>query len=369
MLLGMLKDLVVRRKPGDEDGCLRLVRRLSGRGRRDKAIEVLDHLLTFKPDSADGLVLRASIKRKAGRPGEAVGDLARAAALAPDDPDCLYELAAVSHALGDDRTALEHCKRLRLVAPGLDAAYTLQAQIRLPGENYLQVVARVFDLLKPRTYVEIGVSQGSSIRLATPPTLAIGIDPEPQLTGPVAGNLKIFVQTSDAFFAGRDLRAELGGLPVDLAFIDGMHHFEYALRDFANLERCCARSSTILIHDCFPLDRETAERDRRPFFWSGDVWRLVVLLKKYRPDLTIHTIGTPPTGLGMVRNLDPDSRYLLDHYDQLCEEFLALDYSYIEGDEAAKLNVFPNEREKIGSLLHATRPNNVGSGHTIKGTV
>ena len=165
------------------------------------------------------------------------------------------------------------------------------------------------------------------------------------------------------------MHAELGGLPVDLAFIDGMHHFEYALRDFAYLERCCARSSTILIHDCFPLDRETAERDRRPFFWSGDVWRLVVLLKKYRPDLTIHTIGTPPTGLGMVRNLDPDFTLPARPLRPAVRGYPALDYSYIEGDETAKLNAFSNEWEKIGSLLHATRPNNVGPGHTIKGTV
>ena len=31
----------------------------------------------------------------------------------------------------------------------------------------------------------------------------------------------------------------------DLAFIDGMHHFEFALRDFANLERHCAPGSTM----------------------------------------------------------------------------------------------------------------------------
>ena len=41
----------------------------------------------------------------------------------------------------------------------------------------------------------------------------------------------LFPQTSDEFFARNDVGAELGGLPVDLAFIDGMHHFEFALRD------------------------------------------------------------------------------------------------------------------------------------------
>ena len=85
-------------------------------------------------------------------------------------------------------------------------------------------------------------------------------DPEPRLARPPAANHKIFAQTSDAFFASHDLGSELGGVPVDLAFIDGMHHFEYALRDFTNLERFCTRVSVILIHDCYPFDRETAER-------------------------------------------------------------------------------------------------------------
>jgi len=85
--------------------------------------------------------------------------------------------------------------------------------------------------------------------------------------------------------------------------------------------------------------------------WSGDIWRLIVLLKKYRPDLSISTIGTPPTGLGLVRNLDPNSRFLFDHNDRLCEEFLALDYSYLDEDMPGKLNLFPNEWGKIRALI------------------
>lgn len=221
----------------------------------------------------------------------------------------------------------------------------------LGGEHYLAVLERIFERLKPRTYVEVGVFVGRSLQLARPPTLAIGIDPEPRLPAPPAANHRIFAETSDAFFACRDLRAEFGGLPVDLAFIDGMHRFECALRDFANLERACTRDSAILIHDCYPRDRETAERIQQGTFWSGDIWRIVVLLKKYRPDLAIDIIGAPPTGLGIVRNLDPDSRYLLEHHDRLCEEFLAVDYSYLDCDKAQKLNLFPNTPEKIHALL------------------
>ncbi len=235
--------------------------------------------------------------------------------------------------------------------PGFAKPRWLQAQIVLGGEYYFDILKRIHAQVQPRTYVEIGVFKGESLRLATPPTQAIAIDPEPQLVFPPGANQRVFTETSDAFFAGRDLRIEFGGLPVDLAFIDGMHHFEFALRDFANLERYCARGSTILIHDCYPLDRETARRDGSPPFWSGDIWRLIVLLRKYRSDLAIHTIGTPPTGLGLVRNLDPESRFLTENHDQLCQEFLALDYAYLDDDKAGKLNLVTNDWEEIRALL------------------
>jgi Methyltransferase domain len=161
----------------------------------------------------------------------------------------------------------------------------------------------------------------------------------------------MFVETSDEFFARRDVRAELGGRPVDLALIDGLHHFEYALRDFMNLERLCTPQSTILIDDCFPHDRRTAERERFDGFWSGDVWKVVVLLKKYRPDLSIHTVAAPPTGMCVVRNLDPGSRFIADNLQRLVDEFTKLDYGYLEKQRGKKLNLFPNDWERIRSLL------------------
>ncbi len=133
--------------------------------------------------------------------------------------------------------------------------------------------------------------------------------------------------------------------------IDGMHHFEYALRDFMNLERWCAPQSTVILDDCFPHDRRTAQRERVITFWSGDVWKVVVLLKKYRPDLAIHTIAAPPTGLCVVRNLDPASRFLADNHQRLCDELKALDYSFLEKDRAGKLNLFANDWDKIRPLL------------------
>jgi hypothetical protein len=219
------------------------------------------------------------------------------------------------------------------------------------GPRYHQVLANIHRALEPRTYIEIGVEHGASLQLVGASTTAIGIDPNPVLQFSLPANVSIFAETSDAFFARPNVRELLGDTPLDLAFIDGMHHFEHALRDFVNLEKLCHCSSVILIHDCFPLDRRTAQRERKTTFWSGDVWRLILILKRERPDLRLHTIATPPTGLCVVTNLNSQSQALESKLGQLTQEFMTLDFDYLRNDRAAKLNLFPNDWSAIQGLL------------------
>ena len=221
----------------------------------------------------------------------------------------------------------------------------------MPGPDYLHALAAIHAQLKPRTYLEIGVSNGATLELADPATRALGVDPEPQPRNPPGPNARIYALPSDDFFAQIDVAKELDGLPVDLAFIDGMHLFEFALRDFIAIEPLCSRASTVLVHDTYPLNRVTAARERTTQFWSGDIWRLVLVLKKYRPDLAIHTIAAMPTGLTVIRNLDPGSRILNDRLDAIIAEFLALDYATLETDKPAALNLVPNEPQRIRALF------------------
>ncbi len=230
-------------------------------------------------------------------------------------------------------------------------AYRLLAQLDLPGEHYFRVLARVHEHVRPATYLEVGVSRGESLKLVGPGTLALGIDPEPRVGFPLASNQQLFAQTSDEFFARADLPALLGGRPLDMAFIDGMHHFEYALRDFINIEPLCRPDSLIFIHDCYPIDARSAARDQSTGFWSGDIWRVIVLLKKYRPDLSIHTIGAPPTGLGLITRLDPGSSVLRSRLPELIAEGMALDFSEIALRRPEALNLLPYDWPHVRQLL------------------
>jgi hypothetical protein len=262
-----------------------------------------------------------------------------------------YYAAVASLRAGSIQEAIAGCRAALAVEPNFSPAHFLLAAIELPGEDYFGVMARIHAHLRPRTYVEIGVELGRSIRLVGPGTRAIGIDPQPRVEFALGPNVRIVTQTSDDFFAQHDVRAALGGLPIDLAFIDGMHQFEFALRDFMNVEALCTPASTILIHDVYPLDEHTATRRRASAFWSGDIWRLALLLRKHRPDLAFHTIAANPTGLAIVRNLDPQSRYIRDHLDELIDEYMAVEFGSLGARKAERLAVVPNEWSRISALL------------------
>ena len=68
--------------------------------------------------------------------------------------------------------------------------------------------------------------------------------------------------TSDEFFNRRHPFAHLAGQPVDLAFIDGMHLSEFALRDFINTEKFCHAGSVVVFDDMLPRNVIEAGRGR-----------------------------------------------------------------------------------------------------------
>ena len=115
-----------------------------------------------------------------------------------------------------------------------------------------------------------------------------------------------------------------------------MHHFEVALRDFMNLERSSSIGTTILVHDCLPIDEVTAAHERSTSVWSGDVWRLLDVLREVRPDLEVNVVDVAPTGLGCIRGLDPNSTVLNHQYDEIVERYLTVPYKNPFGSDSTE---------------------------------
>jgi len=281
---------------GEAEAALRLTHAaaLFGLGQQARAITLVDEVLAQEPGHLAALFYRAQMAQHAGDVAQATELLLRLLGRLPDFP----------------------------------GAHGALASLRLPGPPYRDVLRRLHELLRPRSYLEIGIETGATLAFAQAAERAIGIDPDAsklrrELVPPCA---RVFHETSDAFFERMTREQALGAHSVDLAFIDGMHLFEFALRDFVHVEAWSQPNGVIVLHDCLPIFPLTASRERRTKFWVGDVWKVVSILREYRPELRVKIVATAPSGLCVVRGLDPTSRVLAERLDEIIERYRELPY-------------------------------------------
>lgn len=164
-----------------------------------------------------------------------------------------------------------------------------------PGPGYLLWLRRLHRRLRPAVYLEIGVDTGASLAAVHPRTRAIGIDPATPPDRVVPPHAEIVTATSDDYFASGALDAT-----VDLAFIDGLHHHEQVLRDLAGVEAHLAPGGVVVIDDVIPLNAQTATRERTTTFWTGDVYKAVIVLARARPDLRLRVVPCRNAGLAVL---------------------------------------------------------------------
>lgn len=194
------------------------------------------------------------------------------------------------------------------------------------SEHYLPYLQAAHAELKPQVYFEIGTESGASLSFAE--CISIAVDPRFRLEADVSRNkpeLHLYQGTSDDFFASGLL--DRLGLKIDLAFLDGMHRFEFLLRDFIHTERHMQPDGVITLHDCVPFNHLVAERDwdrKKTGSWTGDVWKLIPILRAYRPDLTVEVLDLAPTGLVRVTGFGAANTALADNYDEIVSHYLPL---------------------------------------------
>lgn len=198
---------------------------------------------------------------------------------------------------------------------------------RATGMSYVRFLNRLHEQTLFDWYMEVGCRTGRTFAHVRGKTIAV--DPYFRIDSNVMGTkseLHLFQKTSDAFFDSRVLSRL--GVTLSFSFLDGMHLFEYLLRDFINTERHSAEGGVIALHDCCPFDHAMTTRDLgaiRSDAWTGDVWKLIPVLRQYRPDLTLTVLDARPTGVVLVSGLDPRNRKLQRNQDRILAEMAGVD--------------------------------------------
>jgi hypothetical protein len=125
------------------------------------------------------------------------------------------------------------------------------------------------------------------------------------------------------------------------------------LRDFANLERYSDDRTVILLHDCIPFDAATASRERTTDFYSGDVWKAPLALRRHRPDLKMANVPTAPTGLCLVTGLDRENRQFERELPEIERSYRDLDFDYYLAHRDEMPEEIPNKVKAVGDWLRA----------------
>ncbi len=231
----------------------------------------------------------------------------------------------------EHRAFVEDTRRKRKTGGNMAEVQEPSAIPTITGLRYLRMLGRMHAVLKPRWYLEIGTFTGKSLSKVN--CNFVAVDPKFQLGAPIsapgAAQMHLFQKTSDTFFSSQF--SEKNDLTYDFAFLDGLHHFEVLLRDFINTERLMNPNGTIALHDCCPFTEEMTSRTQGPGNWTGDVWKTLLILLKNRPDLDISVARAEPTGLVVIRGLDPRNTALSESYDALVDEYMDLQIADLDG--------------------------------------
>lgn len=186
-------------------------------------------------------------------------------------------------------------------------------------------------------YLEIGVFNGH-IFFRVKSTFKIAVDPHFKFdTLRKAGKLflnpynifnKYFEKTSEDFF-NEDASDILSGKKIEIALIDGMHEYSYALTDVENTLKYLSKNGVMVLHDCNPQIKADAvsfdEWKARDFkdTWNGDVWRTLLHLQSLRNDINVFTLDGDH-GLGIITWGQPENK--LNYTLQQIEQFTFEDF-------------------------------------------
>tara|TARA_B110000037_G_scaffold218597_1_gene281922 strand:+ start:5944 stop:7050 length:1107 start_codon:yes stop_codon:yes gene_type:complete len=214
--------------------------------------------------------------------------------------------------------------------------------------KYLEFL-KVLHKKRYEIYFEIGSRSGHSLSLSQSPSIAI--DPYYQLECNPVGKKDfclLFQETSDNFF--KNTLPKFPYFKCELGFIDGMHLFEYALRDFINLTKISSKRALFMIHDALPWSYEMTTRDYKTLpqgaAWTGDIWKLIPILIEIgmKDSMKLLTLG--PSGLLAILNPKKEIIAKLEkNLDDICSKWLnkKLDNNELSNLYQSKIFIKPDK--------------------------
>lgn len=153
-------------------------------------------------------------------------------------------------------------------------------------------------------------------------------------------NAKFYEKTSDAFFAENAPKL-YSHSKIDISLVDGMHEYDFALRDVENTLRYLQNGGVIIMHDCNPQMPQHAasfadwKANNFQGIWNGDVWKTIVHLRSLRDDINVFVLDCDE-GLGVVTFGKPENKLDFNR-----EQIRSFTYEQLAANRKEWLNLKP----------------------------
>ena len=217
--------------------------------------------------------------------------------------------------------------------------------------NRLKVISTLMKQKSLKNYLEIGVHNGH-ILFRIKSNFKIAIDPKftfdtarkigKTIINPFNICNQYFEKTSDDFFAN-DAQKTIGTKKIEISLIDGMHQYDYALRDIENTLKYLSDNGVIVIHDCNPQTKAASgtwdewQSRNEEGFWNGDVWKAIVHLRSTRKDINVFVLDCDH-GLGIVTKTKPENDLAFTP-----QEIEKMQYEDLDANRKQYLNLKPTD--------------------------
>ena len=213
--------------------------------------------------------------------------------------------------------------------------------------NRIKLIKYILSKKQSKNYLEIGVFSGHTFfKIKT--TFKIAVDPEFQfgffrkltktIINPYNRFNKYFSKTSDRFFS-EDAASVFEFKKIDVVLIDGMHEYNFALRDVENSLKYLDEDGIIIMHDCNAVTEDTSssfeEWKSKGMIgsWNGDLWKTIMHLRSLRNDINVFVLDCDH-GLGIVTKRKPENAL---HFS--VAEINALTYRQFDANRAQWLDL------------------------------
>lgn len=129
------------------------------------------------------------------------------------------------------------------------------------GKWHIDFIVNLADILKPKSYLEIGIYQCGLFNKMIPfcdQLVGVDIDPKAGTFMNKSNKAKFVCTSSKDYLRNSILKNEL----YDFIFIDGNHSKEQVAQDFTGALSILSDNGVMLLHDTYPKDLAATAKDR-----------------------------------------------------------------------------------------------------------